>query len=232
MAKSQTSTKSKARKTGRPVRKATTTPTKFRYDPGPANFVPLSPVTFLAGAAETFPSKPAIIHGDRVTTYREFFTRARRLASALRKRGVRHGDTVAIMAPNMPAMLEAHFGVPAAGAILNPLNYRLDAATIAFCLEHGEAKVLLTDGEFADVVAEALQRVKRKILVVDLDDPLYPQGRRIGSMTYEQLLAEGDPDFAWGPPKDEWQSICLLYTSGTTGNPKGVLYHHRGAYLA
>ncbi|MBL8703288.1 MAG: long-chain-fatty-acid--CoA ligase [Rhodospirillales bacterium] len=205
---------------------------KFSYDPGPANFIPLSPVTFLAGAAETFPTKPAIIHGDRVTTYKEFFTRARRLASALKKRGVRQGDTVAIMAPNMPAMLEAHFAVPAAGAILNPLNYRLDAATIAFCLEHGEAKVLLTDGEFAEAVADALRRVKRKILVVDLDDPLFPQGKRIGSMTYEQLLAEGDPDFAWGPPKDEWQSICLLYTSGTTGNPKGVLYHHRGAYLA
>ncbi len=224
--------KSLKSKTKRPTSRRVAKPAKIGFDAGPANFIPLSPVTFLAGAAETFPTKPAIVHGDRVTTYREFFTRARRLASALKQRGVRQGDTVAIMAPNMPAMLEAHFGVPAAGAILNPLNYRLDAATIAFCLEHGEAKVLLTDGEFAEVVADALTRVKRKILVVDLDDPLFPQGKRIGAMTYEQLLAEGDPDFAWAPPRDEWQSICLLYTSGTTGNPKGVLYHHRGAYLA
>ncbi|MCC7048809.1 MAG: acyl-CoA synthetase [Alphaproteobacteria bacterium] len=204
----------------------------MEFEPGPANYVPLSPLTFLANAAETFPGKPAVIHGDRGFTYAQFFERARRLASALRKRGIRRGDTVAIMSPNQPAMLEAHFGVPAAGAVLNPLNYRLDAATIAFCLEHGEAKLLLTDGEYAPVVADALGRVKRRITVIDIDDPLYPQGNRIGEATYEQLLAEGDADFPWGPPRDEWQSICLLYTSGTTGNPKGVVYHHRGAYLA
>jgi len=230
MAKGPTRRKSKTRiRTGAAAKRSAG---GLDYDCGPANFVPLSPVSFLAGAAETFPTKPAIVHGDRVTTYAQFFARARRLASALRKRGVRRGDTVAIMSPNQPAMLEAHFGVPAAGAVLNPLNYRLDAKTIAFCLDHGGAKVLLTDGEFADVIAEALTQVKRKILVVDIDDPLYPQGRRIGQLTYEQLLAEGDPEAPWGPPKDEWQTICLLYTSGTTGNPKGVLYHHRGAYLA
>jgi len=223
----------RARRLKAPVpRRTAAKPAGIGLEQGPANFVPLSPVTFLANAAETFPTKPAIIHGDRVVTYAQFFARARRLASALKKRGIRKGDTVAIMSPNQPAMLEAHFGVPAAGAILNPLNYRLDAATIAFCLEHGEAKLLLTDGEFADVVSQALKRVKRRIAVIDIDDPLYPEGKRIGEATYEELLAEGDPDFAWAPPRDEWQSICLLYTSGTTGNPKGVVYHHRGAYLA
>ncbi|MGQ0677221.1 MAG: acyl-CoA synthetase [Rhodospirillales bacterium] len=201
-------------------------------DPGPANYVPLSPLGFLANAAETYPDKPAVIHGPRVFTYRQFFARARLLASALKRRGIRRGDTVAIMSPNTPAMLEAHYGVPAAGAVLNPLNYRLDAATIAFILDHGAAKLLLVDGEYAAVVGEALKRLKRRVAVVDIDDPLFPQGRRIGKTTYEELLAEGDPDFAWTPPKDEWQSICLLYTSGTTGNPKGVVYHHRGAYLS
>jgi fatty-acyl-CoA synthase len=198
----------------------------------PANHVPLSPIGFLAAAAETYPDKPAVLHGERVFTYRQFFERARRLASALKRRGIRAGDTVAIMSPNTPAMLEAHYGVPAAGAVLNALNYRLDAATIAFILDHGAARLLLVDGEYAGVVAEALKRVKRRIVVIDIDDPLYPEGKRIGATSYEKLLAEGDPDFPWAPPKDEWQSICLLYTSGTTGNPKGVVYHHRGAYLA
>ncbi|MCK6453293.1 MAG: acyl-CoA synthetase [Alphaproteobacteria bacterium] len=202
------------------------------YDPGPANFVPLSPLDFLANAAEAFRDKTAVIHGDRRFTYAEFFARARRLASALKRRGIRRGDTVAIMSPNLPAMLEAHFGVPAAGAVLNPLNYRLDAATIAFCLEHGQARMLITDGEYAGVVGEALRRLKRRLTVVDIDDPLYPEGRRLGETTYEQLLEEGDPDAPWTLPADEWQTICLLYTSGTTGNPKGVLYHHRGAYVA
>jgi fatty-acyl-CoA synthase len=201
-------------------------------DPGAANYVPLSPIGFLATAAETFPGKSAVIHGDRIFTYRQFFERARRLASALRRRGIRRGDTVAILSPNTPAMLEAHYGVPAAGAVLNALNYRLDAATVAFILDHGEAKLLLVDGEYAEVVGEAVKRAKRRVAVVDIDDPLYPQGKRLGTTTYEELLEEGDPDFPWAPPRDEWQSICLLYTSGTTGNPKGVVYHHRGAYLA
>jgi fatty-acyl-CoA synthase len=200
--------------------------------PGPANYVPLSPVGFLATAAETFPDKPAVIHGDRVFTYRQFFERARRLASALRRRGIRRGDTVAILSPNTPAMLEAHYGVPAVGAVLNALNYRLDAATVAFILDHGEAKLLLVDGEYAAVAGEALKRATRRVPVVDIDDPLNPQDKRLGATTYEALLEEGDPDFPWTPPRDEWQSICLLYTSGTTGNPKGVVYHHRGAYLA
>ena len=198
----------------------------------PANYVPLSPIAFLANAAEAYPAKPAIIHGERVITYGEFFARARRLASALKRRGIRAGDTVAIMSPNVPAMLEAHYGVPAAGAVLNALNYRLDAATIAYILAHGRAQLLLVDGEYAGVVAEALKRVKRKISVVDIDDHLFPDGKRLGKTTYEQLLAEGDPDFPWVAPNDEWQSICLLYTSGTTGKPKGVVYHHRGAYLS
>jgi fatty-acyl-CoA synthase len=201
-------------------------------EPGAANYVPLSPIGFLAAAAETYPEKPALVHGDRVFTYREFFARARRLASALKRRGIRRGDTVAVLAPNTPALLEAHYGVPAAGAVLNALNYRLDAATVAFVLDHGGAKLFLVDGEYAEVAAEALKRAKRRVAVVDIDDPLGPRGRRVGKTTYEQLLAEGDPDFPWALPRDEWQSICLLYTSGTTGNPKGVLYHHRGAYLA
>ncbi len=218
------------KKTG--AKRTTKTGAGAGLDRGPANYVPLSPIGFLATSAETYPDKPAVIHGDRVFTYRQFFQRARRLASALKRLGIRRGDTVAIMSPNTPAMLEAHYGVPAAGAVLNALNYRLDAATIAFILDHGAAKLLLVDGEYAGVVAEALKRMKRRIAVIDIDDPLYPQGRRIGKTTYEKLLAGGDPDFPWAPPQDEWQSISLLYTSGTTGNPKGVVYHHRGAYLS
>ena len=200
-------------------------------DRGPANYTPLSPLSFLAWAARVHPDKAAVIHGDRTFTYAELAARCRRLASALARRGIGRGDSVAIMAPNVPAMLEAHYGVPLAGAVLNPLNYRLDARSIAFILEHGEAKLLITDREFSSTIEEALRLLGRPIPVIDIDDPLYEGGRRLGEQDYEALLGEGDPAWTGTLPVDEWQAICLLYTSGTTGDPKGVVYHHRGAYL-
>jgi fatty-acyl-CoA synthase len=200
-------------------------------DRNPANFASLSPVTFLDRAASTHPDKIAVIHGARRFTYREFYGRCRRLASALQRRGIGLGDTVAVMAPNVPALLEAHFGVAMAGGVLNALNYRLDAPTVAFILDHGGAKLLITDREFSSIVGPALGSAKTKPIVIDIDDPLHTGGERLGEMDYEAFLAEGDPDFPWQPPADEWQAICLLYTSGTTGNPKGVVYHHRGAFL-
>jgi fatty-acyl-CoA synthase len=223
-----------ARKT--PGRRKAPTRGGTSYDVGldrrAANYVPLTPISFLARTAGVYPDKAAVIHGDRTFTYSEFAARCRRLASALARRGIDPGDTVAIMAPNVPAMLEAHFGVPMAGAVLNALNYRLDARTIAFLLEHSEAKVLITDREFAGTIGAALGLTRRRPVVIDIDDPLYDgDGRRLGETDYEALLAEGDPHFESVLPADEWQAICLLYTSGTTGNPKGVVYHHRGAYL-
>ena len=196
-----------------------------------ANFEPLSPVSFLRRAAQVAPTHTAIVHGDRRYTYAQFYERSCRLASALSKRGVGQGDCVAIMGANTPEMLEAHNGVPMLGAVLNSLNIRLDARAIAFILEHGEAQVLLTDCGFSDTVREALDLIDRELLVVDIDDPMATGGKRLGALDYENLLAEGDPNLVPKPLLNEWQALSLLYTSGTTGDPKGCVYHHRGAYL-
>ena len=200
--------------------------------PNPANFAPLTPLSFLPRSAEIHPDRTAVIHGERRYTYRQLYAHARQLASALAKQGVRPGDTVSVMLPNVPAMVEAHYGVPMLGAVLNTINTRLEPATIAYILEHGEAKVLITDREYAAQVGPALAKLKKHPFVVDVDDPLYTgPGERLGKIEYEQFIAGGDPDFAWSPPADESSAIALNYTSGTTGNPKGVVYHHRGTFL-
>ena len=201
-------------------------------DKNPANFQPLTPLTFLKRAAAVFPDHPAVIHGTQTLSYAQFDARARRLASALAKRGVKRGTTVSVMLANTPPMLEAHYGVPMTGAVLNTLNTRLDAPIIAFTLDHAGTEVLITDREFSKIIKEALGLAKTKPLVIDYDDPEYTgPGERIGTIDYEALLAEGEEDFVWKMPPDEWEAIALNYTSGTTGDPKGVVYHHRGAYL-
>ncbi|MEE2661991.1 MAG: acyl-CoA synthetase [Pseudomonadota bacterium] len=208
-----------------------TNPFETNLDKNPANFQPLTPLSFLDRTATTYPDRTAVIHGNIRRTWGATYARCRQLASALKKHGLQPGETVAAMLPNVPAMLEAHFGISMMGGVLNALNIRLDAGAIAFILQHGEAQILLTDREFSDTVKEALAQLDKKPFVIDVDDVLYEGGDMVGEIEYEDFISKGDPEYQWAWPTDEWNACSLNYTSGTTGNPKGVVYHHRGAFL-
>ncbi len=211
---------------------ASSSPYARDLDRNAANYAPLTPISFLERAASVYPDRLAVVHGPRRYSWRETYARCRRLASALAGKGIGVGDTVAVMLANTPEMYECHFGVPMTGAVLNALNTRLDGESIAFMLDHGEAKVLIVDREFSPTIKAALALCKAKPLVIDVDDAQWSgAGERLGQQDYEAFIAGGDPAHAWRTPEDEWEAIALNYTSGTTGNPKGVVYHHRGAYL-
>ena len=196
-----------------------------------ANYSPLTPLSFLTRTAEVFPERTAVIHGEIKRSWRETLKRCTQLASALKKKGVVQGTTVSVMAPNVPELLEAHFGVLMTGGVLNALNIRLETETLAYILEHGESQVLITDREFSPVIQKVLQQLEDPPLVIDIDDPMAEGGELLGEMDYEAFLKTGDEDFEWNLPEDEWQAVSLNYTSGTTGKPKGVVYHSRGAHL-